>query len=141
MSVVESVRRKLLGGDDGVSIEWGTVGPIPLTQREIHDLLSSDRRRLMLAALVLDYNGRATMSQLSNHVSRVENGLEPEDDLTERQRKRTYVSLYQTHRPKLEDHGVIEWNGEQKTISAKDVALDLVKLDRGVSRASAGVPR
>jgi len=139
MSVVESVRRKLLGG--GISIDWGTIEPVSLTQHEIHELLSSDRRRVLLSALVVDQDGEATLSDMAEHVARVENGVEPDHPLTSTQRKRAYISLYQTHIPKLERYGVIDWDDQALVLNANQLATELVKLDRGVSRASAGVPR
>jgi len=137
MSVVETVRDKLLGG---IAVDWDRVQPIPLTQREIHDLLSSDRRRILVSVLVDDRDGTATLAELTQDIARIENGIPQNEEVTTRQRKRTYVSLYQTHLPKLEMHGVVEWDDDDNTIHATTAAVGLAKVVRGVNRVTAGVP-
>lgn len=137
MSVVETVRQ-IIGGS--IKVELDPVQPIPLTQHEIHDLLSSDRRRLLLSILVDDRDGVARMSELSNDIARIENGVSQNEEITERQRKRVYVSLYQTHLPKLEMHGVVEWDQDPSIVRAREPAEGLAEVVRGVGRVTAGAP-
>ena len=74
------------------------------------DLLSSSRRRFVLQYLN-DHDGPVPFSELANELAAWENDTDVED-ITERQRKRVYVSLYQTHIPKLEEAGVVDYDAD-----------------------------
>jgi len=50
-------------------------------------------------------------SELANELAAWENGVDV-DEITERQRKRVYVSLYQTHIPKLEEAGIVSYDAD-----------------------------
>ena len=72
------------------------------------DLLSSSRRRFVLQYLS-QHEGPVPFSELANELAAWENDTDVEE-ITERQRKRVYVSLYQTHIPKLEEAGVVDYD-------------------------------
>ena len=74
------------------------------------DLLSSSRRRFVLQYLS-QQEGAVPFSELANELAAWENDTDVED-ITERQRKRVYVSLYQTHIPKLEEAGVVDYDAD-----------------------------
>ncbi len=71
---------------------------------DVFRLLASKRRRFVL--FVLDARSRVTVSGLAELVAAQEFD-QPRYALSDEQVKRVYVSLYQVHLPKLEDHGVI----------------------------------
>lgn len=48
-----------------------------------------------------------------------------QDELTDQQEKRIYVALYQTHIPKLEDVGVIEYDSDASLVELTDEATQL----------------
>ena len=75
-----------------------------LTQDTVYDLLSNKRRRFVISKL-RRVDGAVSVNELSEAVAAWENGVEPEE-LTDKQIKRVYVSLYQIHIPKLEGAGV-----------------------------------
>ena len=81
-----------------------------LSQDTIFDLLSSARRRYTLWYLHQQPDP-VHLQDLAEEIAAWENDTEPEN-LTDQDRKRVYVSLYQTHIPKLEEAGVIEYDGE-----------------------------
>ena len=89
------------------------------------DLLSSSRRRFVLQYLT-QHEGPVPFSELANELAAWENNTDVED-ITERQRKRVYVSLYQTHIPKLEEAGVVDYDADSGE----------VRLRSRVSRLSA----
>lgn len=136
MSVVESVRR-LFGREDG---HWPDVEPIRLTHGDIMDVLSSERRRLMLWYLVRDRDGEASLSDIADHVAHVENELDPDDQLSNDQRQRVYVGIYQGHLPKLVDLGVVEFDDQRNIVTAAPIASTLVDIDRGVASVAREPP-
>ncbi|MFW5964764.1 MAG: DUF7344 domain-containing protein [Natronomonas sp.] len=85
-----------------------------LSQDAAFDLLSNARRRLALKYL-LEQDTPVGIDELAAHVAAVENDTEAEQ-LDEKQRKRTYVSLYQTHIPKLAKAGVVEYDPDERTV-------------------------
>lgn len=55
------------------------------------------------------------LSELAEELAAAENGVPP-DELTTRQRKRTYVSLSQTLVPKLAEAGVVEYDPDTRMV-------------------------
>ena len=82
----------------------------PLSQDLVFDLLSNSRRRFVLHYLK-QADGPVRLSELAAEIAAIENEVSV-DDLTSQQRKRTYVSLYQTHIPKLQDAGAVSYDAE-----------------------------
>ncbi|MFC6718257.1 hypothetical protein ACFQGT_11515 [Natrialbaceae archaeon GCM10025810] len=85
-----------------------------LTQAKLFDVLSNARRRRTVRHLK-EGTGSCDLAPLVEQVAAWENDL-PRDDVTRTQRRRVYISLYQTHLPMLEDHGVVDWDPESHTI-------------------------
>jgi len=81
-----------------------------LSQDTVFDLLSNSRRRFVLHYLERA-GGPVRLSELAAEIAATENDVSV-DELTSQQRKRTYVSLYQTHIPKLQDAGAVSYNAE-----------------------------
>ncbi|WP_336023527.1 DUF7344 domain-containing protein [Halobellus salinisoli] len=84
--------------------------PQTLSQDTAFDLLSNARRRFVLRRLQ-QQRGGIELSDLAEELAAEENGLAP-PELSAQQRKRTYVSLYQTHIPKLADANVVRYDSE-----------------------------
>lgn len=80
---------------------------------EVFDLLSNERRRHVLQRL-RTVEEPITVTELAELVAATENDVAP-DELTDKQRKRVYVSLYQTHVPKLADAGVVDYDEDDST--------------------------
>lgn len=94
-----------------------------LSQDTLFSLLSNPRRRFILQYLSR-VEGPVTLQDLATEVAAWENETDPED-LTDKERKRLYVSLYQTHIPKLDDVGVIEYDQDSGEIQLTDQVGDL----------------
>lgn len=77
-----------------------------LTASERHDLLSSDRRRLVLDALG-ERSDPIGLEELSSAVAQWEAGTEDVDAEAE---KRVRIDLHHVHLPKLSDHGVLSYD-------------------------------
>lgn len=86
-----------------------------LSRDEVYDILSNGRRRFVIY-LLRDEGEPIPLSELSDRVAAWENDL-PVDELTDQQIKRVYVSLYQTHIPKLEDSGIVEYDKDSGLVS------------------------
>ncbi len=87
-----------------------------LDEGEIHDVLRNDRRRLTIKALQ-DHGGSATVRDLSEEVATRETG---EDPAPRNKRQSVYVSLHQTHLPKLDTLGIVSYDGETKEVTLEE---------------------
>ena len=85
-----------------------------LTQAELFDVFSNARRRRTVQFLKRR-GGACDLAPLVEQVAAWENDADPED-VTRTQRRRVYISLYQTHLPMLEDHGIVDWNPDDHEI-------------------------
>lgn len=94
-----------------------------LSQDVVFDILSSPRRRYVLYFLRTT-DEPVQLTDLAEQVAAWENDTEPEN-ITEQQRKRVYVSLYQTHIPRLDEAGVIEYDKESGNIALSEDATDI----------------
>lgn len=88
-----------------------------LGQDEAYELLSNARRRFVISYL-RSQDGRVPLNELSQSLAAWENDI-PVDELGDQQIKRIYVSLYQTHLPKLEEAGLIEYDRENSTLEIR----------------------
>lgn len=82
-----------------------------LSQDTAFDLLSNARRRLALQYLQ-EASGPVSIGELATNVAAMENDI-PVEEVDSQQRKRTYVSLYQTHVPKLAKAGAVDYDSEE----------------------------
>lgn len=89
--------------------------PDSLSEETVFDALSSPRRRYLLYYL-RRVGGNADIDEIARQVAAWENGVAIED-VERQQRKRVYVSLYQTHVPKLAAAGVIEYDADAGTVA------------------------
>ena len=94
-----------------------------LTQNEAYDLLSNPRRRFVISHL-RQHGDPMSVSDLSDAVAAWEND-QPVEDLTDRQVKRVYVSLYQTHLPKLKEAGLLHYDQETGVVSSTSAVDEL----------------
>ncbi|MDX1746282.1 MAG: hypothetical protein R3324_10120, partial [Halobacteriales archaeon] len=85
-----------------------------LSEDEIFNLLSSSRRRSVLRRLLRE-DEAVGLQQLADEIAAQEND-KLVDELTDRERKRVYVSLYQTHVPAMADADVIDYEPESGSI-------------------------
>lgn len=83
-----------------------------LSQDEIFALLVSPRRRAVLRTLQRA-GGEATFGYIINEIVVDEHGTDGDAN----KRKSAYVSLYQTHVPRLAEAGVVEYDEASKTVT------------------------
>jgi hypothetical protein len=85
------------------------------TRDEIFEVLSSSRRRQLLYHLHRR-GGTAALGDLAEDVAAVE----ADEEIDENVVKRFYISLYQTHVPKLEEAGFVVYHEEEKRVELTD---------------------
>lgn len=85
-----------------------------LTEDLIFDILSSSRRRYVLYCLQ-EADEPMEVTDLAEQIAAWENDTEV-SELSAQERKRVYVSLYQTHVPKLASAGVVEYDEDAGTV-------------------------
>lgn len=95
-----------------------------LSEDDAFDILSSDRRRFVIQRLH-EASGPVELNDLAMSLAAEENGV-PTDELTAKERKRMYVSLYQTHVPKLAEADAVTYDQEAGTVSPTPRTSDLV---------------
>ncbi|GAA0506293.1 hypothetical protein SAMN04488066_101152 [Halorubrum aquaticum] len=89
---------------------------------EVFALLSNGRRRHVLRFLS-ENGGEIKLRELATTIAAEENGVDPVE-VTYTQRKRLYTSLYQSHLPRMERSGVIEYDRNTGLITLAPAADD-----------------
>lgn len=92
-----------------------------LAETEIHDVLRNDRRRLVLERLA-ETREQLSVSGLAEYIAAVESGEQPPPRNV---RQSVYVSLHQTHLPKLDDLGIVDYDSNSKTVERAENADDV----------------
>ena len=88
-----------------------------LEAAEIHDVLRNDRRRLAINVLQDAEDGSMSVRDLSEAVATLETG---EDPPPRNKRQSVYVSLHQTPLPKLDNLGIVEYDGDAKLVTLRE---------------------
>jgi DNA-binding transcriptional ArsR family regulator len=94
-----------------------------LAQDTVYDLLSNGRRRFVISRL-RRAEGPVSVSDLSEAVAAWENDI-PQAELTDKQIKRVYVSLYQIHIPKLDEAGLVEYDKDSGRVELTAAVSEL----------------
>lgn len=90
----------------------------PLSEEDIHDVLSNERRRMTLDRL-READGTLTTRELSEQIAEQETGESPPPRNI---RQSAYVSLQQTHLPKLDELGIVEYDSNRKSVALRNRA-------------------
>jgi hypothetical protein len=78
-------------------------------------VLQNPRRRAVLRYLAGE--SPTTQGELAEHIAGLENDVDPAA-VSSTQRKRVYISLYQSHLPKLDEAGAIDFDRNRGTVEA-----------------------
>lgn len=84
-----------------------------LGETEIHDVLRNDRRRLVIERL-RDESGEESVADLAELIASIESGESPPPRNV---RQSVYVSLHQTHLPKLDELGIATYDDDEKRVA------------------------
>ncbi|AFK18245.1 ArsR family transcriptional regulator [Haloferax mediterranei ATCC 33500] len=99
-----------------------------LSETRIHEVLSNDRRRMAIEFL---QDGDLTLRELSERIAEAETGESPPPRNI---RQSAYVSLQQTHIPKLVELGIVDYDDESKIVTlaeAGDVTVYMEVVPEG----------
>jgi len=105
---IGQIHRK--GGDDG-----------GISETAIHDILRNDRRRSVIRMLSTSV-GKIELRALAARIAEEETGVSPPP---KNARKSVYNSLHQTHLPKLDREGIIQYDRDRKVVSLSDETRDV----------------
>ncbi|WP_336002738.1 DUF7344 domain-containing protein [Halorientalis halophila] len=97
---------------------------------EIHDILRNDRRRLAIKSL-REMEAAMSVRDLSEEVATRETGEEP---APRDKRRSVYVSLHQTHLPKLDELGIVDYDTDSKEVRLRDGAAEITTYMEVVPR-------
>jgi hypothetical protein len=89
-----------------------------LGEEEIHDILSNERRKTTLE-LLKNRSGPVELRDLTDWIAELEADTTPPPRSL---RQSVYNSLHQNHLPKLDRHGVIDYDSNRKVISLRSKA-------------------
>ncbi|RKD97347.1 DUF7344 domain-containing protein [Halopiger aswanensis] len=110
---------------DEIASSVGDDDDESLSKDVIFELLKNRRRREVLTYL-LEADDTVTLGELAEQIAAWENDTDV-NALSSDQRKRVYVALYQTHLPKMDDAGIVEYDQDRGLISLSDNA-DLLMM-------------
>lgn len=103
------------------SLELAGSPSVELPRDEIFDVLSNERRQCILHYLKRHDDRRVELRELVDYVAAWENDTSLEE-LDSAERKRVYTALRQSHLPKLEEAGVVEYEHMRGEVEMTDEA-------------------
>lgn len=89
-----------------------------MVSQTLYEAIGNERRRFVI--LVLDKHGPMTHRDMAEHVASIEHD-KPVGELTSREQKRVYVSLYQGHLHNLANAGLVVWEDGEDVIPTKQL--------------------
>jgi hypothetical protein len=101
-------------GDDAVEAEPPEL--TGLDPETTFDILRNSRRRHAIEHLFDADSGTVSIGELAEHIAAIENDIPPAE-LSSAQRKRVYVSLYQSHLPRMDDADVVRFDSDRGDVS------------------------
>lgn len=113
--MIETERRQEFGGGDA------EPGGTRLERTEIHEVLSNERRVRILECLRRDDEWE--LSALAEEIAAVETGERPPP---RNKRQSVYVTLNQTHLPKLDSLGIVDYDSRRKTVALRPDGFEML---------------
>ena len=90
----------------------------PRSKDELFQILSNSRRRYIIYYLS-EAGTELSLKELATKIAATETDI-PESAVSTEERQRVYISLYQTHLPKLEEAGIASYDDEERTVALTD---------------------
>ncbi|ELY57462.1 DUF7344 domain-containing protein [Natronolimnohabitans innermongolicus] len=101
---------------------------------DIYHILQTSRRRHVLEYLRIG-DEPMTLRTLAERIAAREHGTTVEN-LTSSQRQRVYISLYQSHLPKLDTRGIVEYDKDRGTVESTPLAAEFDPYLTGLDESS-----
>lgn len=110
------------GGTSGRTADGGEF-EATLTEDELFEILSNRRRRHILHQLI-QAGDRIDIGTLSEEIAASEDGLKRQE-VSSTDRKRVYTALHQSHLPKMDEAGVLEFNKNRGVVEPTPALEDV----------------
>jgi len=115
--------------DTDLSLDAAVPAEGVLELNHVQAALGHSRRRYLCYTLWEDTEW--TLDDLARKVAAWENDI-PEDEVTDQQQERVYLSLYHAHIPKLAEEGVLRFDEATETITATENAEQVLVALNGM---------
>lgn len=89
---------------------------------ELFQILSNNRRRYVIYYLH-EAGESMSLKNLARKIAAAEAEV-PESEIDADERQRVYISLYQTHLPKLEEAGIVVYDEDERMVQLTEATLD-----------------
>lgn len=93
-----------------------------LSSQQLYNVIG-DRRRRYTVHYLKQQDGGVAVRDLAEQVAAWENG-KAVDEISSQERKRVYISLYQSHLPTLDEQGIVEYDEDRKTVELTPAMAD-----------------
>jgi hypothetical protein len=113
---------------DGGGVEPATE----VSEDELFDVLANQRRRFAVHLLKREEKERFEIGDMAEQIAAWENGIDTAE-ITGNERKRVYTALQQSHLPKMDDAGVVDFNKDRGIVEPTpalqnvDLYMDVVE--------------
>ena len=110
----------------------GVESPAEISEDDLFDVLANQRRRFAVHLLKREPDDAVEIGEMAEQIAAWENGIDTAE-ITSSERKRVYTALQQSHLPKMDDAGVVEFNKARGVVEPTpaltdvDVYLDVVE--------------
>lgn len=111
------------GGNGSIEPPAENRRPHEIPKEDAFDILKNRRRRDILHYLKQNGN-EADVGQMAKQIAAWENNKEV-SAVTSKQRKRLYTALYQSHLPKMDDVGILEYNQRRGVVNLTEEGAEL----------------
>ncbi|TKX85357.1 hypothetical protein EXE43_14035 [Halorubrum sp. SS5] len=114
-------------------IDGGRAEPAAeISEDDLFDVLANQRRRFAVHLLKSEPDDAVEIGEMAEQIAAWENGIDTAE-ISSSERKRVYTALQQSHLPKMDDAGVVEFNKARGVVEPTpaltdvDVYLDVVE--------------
>ena len=103
-----------------------------VSEDELFDVLANQRRRFAVHLLKREEKDKLEIGDMAEQIAAWENGTDMAE-ITGDERKRVYTALQQSHLPKMDDAGVVEFNKDRGVVEPTpalqnvDLYMDVVE--------------
>ena len=95
-----------------------------ISEDELFDVLANQRRRFAVHLLKREERDQIAIGDMAEQIAAWENGIDTAE-VTGNERKRVYTALQQSHLPKMDDAGVVDFNKDRGIVEPTPALTDI----------------
>jgi hypothetical protein len=95
-----------------------------VSEDDLFDVLANQRRRFAVHLLKREEKDKLEIGDMAEQIAAWENGIDTAE-ITGDERKRVYTALQQSHLPKMDDAGVVEFNKDRGVVEPTPALTDV----------------